>query len=349
MTAMEAPPPPVDILRMTKVQKLAALLILLGPESAAQLLKAFDQRELEVISREMSRLQTIPAELQTDILREFTDVAVEASTAVLGGVNYTRNALEKSVGQFRAADIIGRVAPAPIPASNMQQFTELDPREIANLIRGEQPQTIALLSSYLTPEKCAAVLLQLPAELRHCVVERLATLAPTPVEAVERVVSVLGQRAGGKTTRAMQQTGGVKNAADLLNSLDLELSQSVLTELERSNPELTQAIRQKMFTFEDMARLDNASLQKIMREVDMRDLAVSLKDAPDKLQSALLAAISRRAAETVKEEISFLGQIKKNEIEAAQLRIIDSVRALESQGEIDLSAVTRRSSDELMV
>jgi flagellar motor switch protein FliG len=123
----------------------------------------------------------------------------------------------------------------------------------------------------------------------------------------------------------------------------------MLLDLEKRNPELGQAIRQKMFTFEDLALLDSASLQKIMREVDMRDLAVTLKTASEKLKAALLSVISKRAAATVNEEISFLGPIKKRDIEAAQLRIIDSVRQLETEGEIDLSSATSNSRDEILV
>ena len=147
----------------------------------------------------------------------------------------------------------------------------------------------------------------------------------------------------------MNQTGGLKTAADVLNSLDKNTSQSMLLELDKRNPELGQAIRQKMFTFEDLSLLDASSLQKIMREVDMRDLATALKTASPALKKGLLGSISKRAAETVNEEISFLGPIKKRDIEAAQLRIIESVRQLESEGELDLSTANSNSRDELLV
>jgi flagellar motor switch protein FliG len=147
----------------------------------------------------------------------------------------------------------------------------------------------------------------------------------------------------------LNQTGGLKNAADVLNSLDKNISQSMLMELEKRNPDLGQAIRQKMFTFEDLILLDTSSLQKIMREVDMRDLATALKTAGPAVKKALLGSISKRAAETVNEEISFLGPLKKKDIESAQLRIIDSARQLEGEGEIDLAAVSSSSRDELMV
>jgi flagellar motor switch protein FliG len=346
---MEIELPAIDVAKMTKPQKLAALLIILGPDAASQILKNLDEHEVEALSLEMSKLTVISQEMQQEVLREFTDVAVQASTGILGGVNFTKAVLEKSVGLFRASDIIGRVAPARVPLAAMQQITEMDMRELFNLLKQEQPQTIALILSYLSAEKSSQLLMLLRGELRDQVVERLATLAPTPVEVVERIVQVLTEKTGVKPTRALSQTGGLKNAADLLNFMDKNISQSMLLDLEKRNPELSLAIRQKMFTFDDLALLDSNSLQKIMREVDMRDLAVALKTASPKLKTVLLSVISKRAAETVNEEISFLGPLKKRDIEASQLRIIDSVRQLETEGEIDLSAATSTSRDELMV
>jgi flagellar motor switch protein FliG len=166
---------------------------------------------------------------------------------------------------------------------------------------------------------------------------------------VETVVEVLGQKTNIKSTRALNQTGGVKTAADLLNALDKNLSDPLLIELERRNPELGQAIRHKMFTFEDMIGLDKTALQKVMREVDMRDLAVSLKASSPKLKEALLGCISKRAADTVNEEVSFMGSVKKRDIEAAQMRIIDCVRRLESEGEIEVRSASGPKQDEALV
>jgi len=160
---------------------------------------------------------------------------------------------------------------------------------------------------------------------------------------------VLNQRLGGKQTRALNQTGGLKTAADVLNAMDKNLSKALLVSLEERNPELSQAIRQKMFTFEDLTWLDTSSLQMVLREVEMRDLAVALKTASEKLQSLLLSCISKRAAETVKEEMSFLGPLKLKEIEGAQQRIIEVVRRLETEGQIDLGNPDHASRHEVLV
>ncbi len=327
---------PPEFAKMTKVQKLAALLIVLGPESAAQVLRNLDEHELEAVTAEMSKQQFISQQLQEELLREFSEVAVEASTGIRGGVEVTKNALEKSVGLFRASNIISRVAPMRTPVAAMQQITDMESRQIFNLIKQEQPQTIALVVSYLSPEKASQLIPMLRNEVRDQVVERLATMAPTPIEIVERVVDVLNHKLGGKHTRALNQTGGVKTAAELLNAMDKNLSKSLLITIEERNPELGASIRQKMFTFEDLAQLDPPSIQKVLREVEMHDLAVALKTSSENLKRLLLACISKRAAETVNEEISFMGPLKLRDIESAQTRIIEVVRRLESEGEIDL-------------
>jgi flagellar motor switch protein FliG len=156
------------------------------------------------------------------------------------------------------------------------------------------------------------------------------------VEVAEKVVEVLNTKLGVKQTRAMSQTGGVTTVADVLNAMDKTVSRDLLANLENRNPELTMSIRKKMFTFEDLLLLDGPAIQRIMREIDMRDLTVALKKASTPLKNLLLSNISRRAAESVQEEIAFLGAVKARDVEAAQFRIIDAVRKLEAEGEIEL-------------
>lgn len=336
MAAIAEQPVELNLEKMTKQQKLAALLVMMGSQGAGELLKVMEPTEVEAVSAEMTKLGLISHEVQQGILQEFSEVAVQASTALRGGMDYTRQTLEQSLGLFKASDIVGRVSPVRTPVAAMQQVIDMDSRNIVNLVKSEQPQTIALIISYLPPDKASQVLALLRPEIRETVVERLASMAPIPVEVVEKVVEVLNLKLGGKQPRALNQTGGIKSAADVLNSLDKNLSKTMLIAIEERNPELGQAIRQKMFTFEDLAGLDSASLQKVLREVDMRDLAVSLKTANEIVKTALLSSISKRAAETVKEEIAFMGPLKLKDIEGAQQRIIEVVRRLEGEGEIEM-------------
>ena len=340
--------PEAEKSELNKTQKLAALLVMLGPESASQILKQFQPREIEAISREMARFNLITREQQEEILSEFSEVAVAASTSLSAGVDVTRNTLEKALGTFKASDILGRVVPNKTPGGAMQSIADMDPRHIFNLIRDEQPQTIAFVVSHLPPERAAQIFALLRPEQRDQIIERLATLAPTPVEVAEKIVDVLNAKLGIKQqTRAFSQTGGVTTAADLLNAMDKTVSRTLLTSMEERNPELCQAIRKKMFTFEDLVLLNAQVIQRIMRETDMRDLSLALKKASEPLTKLLLSNISRRAAESVRDEMNLMGHVKLRDVEAAQFRIIDAVRKLESEGEIDLDE-TRGGDNEIV-
>lgn len=334
---------------LNKTQKLAALLVMLGPESAAVILKQFQPREVDAISREMARFNLITREQQREILSEFSDVAVSASTSVSAGIEATRSTLERAFGSFKASDVLSRVTSTRAPIGAMQAIADMDPRHIFNLLRDEHVQAITFIISYLSAEKAAQVLNLLRVEQRDQVIERLAILAPTPVEVGEKVVDVLNAKLGVKQTRALTQTGGITSVADLLNAMDKNVSRGLLTHIEERNPDLFQAIRKKMFTFEDLLLLEPPYVQRIMREIDTRDLTIALKKVSEPLKKLLLSNISRRAAETVQEEMAFLGQVKMRDIEAAQFRIIDTVRKLEAEGEIELNATHPAESEYEMV
>ena len=321
---------------MTPTQRLAALLILLGEDTAAALIKQFDDNERELVCAEMANLPMMDQLTQGRVLQEFTEMAITASSAVSGSVDFTRRVLEKSVGLFKAAEIIGRVGTARTSVSTMQTIIDLDSTSLCNLIKEEDPQAIALVLSYLSAQKGSEVLIALPEKQREQVVERLATLASTPIEVVETLGEVLSSKVGERVSRALNQTGGEKSAAALLNAMQKEQRAAILNNLDERAPDLVRSIRMKMFTFDDLASLDTKTLQKIMREVDASKLAVALSAATDQLKTAMLGALSKRAAETVAEEIANMGKVGLREIEASQNSIIDIVRQLESNGEIAL-------------
>ena len=262
-------PSGADLPNLTKIQKLAGLLVMLGPESAAQILRNLEAHEIEIITAEMAQFGSISQELQRHLLGEFSGVALEASTAIRGGPECARATLEKAVGSYRASDIMGKIAPAKrATAVQMPEIGDLEPRQIFNLVRTEQPQTVAYILSFLAPEKASQVVALFPPAVAEHVIERLATLSPTPNEVMEKVAAVLVSRVGGRQSKPLNQTGGVTLAADVLNSLNKELSRSLLTAVEDRNAELGGAIRQKMFTFEDLTSLDVPTLQRIMRETE---------------------------------------------------------------------------------
>jgi flagellar motor switch protein FliG len=287
----------------------------------------------------MANLPLLDSQQQGEVLQEFTEMAVEARSGISGSVDFTRSVLEKSVGLFKAAEIIGRVGTARTSVASMQQIIDLDPTSITNLLKEEDAQTIALVLSYLSAAKGSEVLMGLPERQREIVVEKLATLESTPIEVVETLGDVLSSKVGERVSRALNQTGGEKSAAAVLNAMSKEDRKKLLDNIDERQPDLVRSIRMKMFTFDDLQTLDVKTMQKIMREVDAGQLAIALKAATTTLRDAMLGALSKRAAENVYEEIEGLpDNLSMRAIESSQNGIIDVVRQLETEGEISLES-----------
>lgn len=324
--------------QLTKWQKLALFMIVLGPESASQLLKNFDDAEIEAICQEMSKFPLVDSALQIQVIEDFSEIIGDSVGALLGGSIYAQNALELAKGDYRAADIIGRIAPTDSTTEVIDEMGEMEARQIFNLVRGEQSQTIAFLLCHLSTEKASQILGMLDTETRDAVVERIGTMESTSMELVGKVVGNLRRHFSGTGKHTSHQAGGVRAVANLLNVIDKETSKALLQKLEERNPQLGQAIRKKMFSFEDLTKLEAPDLQRILREVEISDLVISMKSASAALQKAILDSVSKRAAETMQEEIEMLGPVKLKDVEAAQDRIISVVRRLEEEGEITIDS-----------
>ena len=329
----------LDKLNLNASQKLAAFLVIMGEDAAAEIVKNFDDNERELVCAEMANLPLLDSQQQGEVLQEFTEMAVEARSGVSGSVDFTRSVLEKSVGLFKAAEIIGRVGTARTSVASMQQIIDLDSTSITNLLKEEDAQTIALVLSYLSAAKGSEVLMGLPERQREIVVEKLATLESTPIEVVETLGDVLSSKVGERVSRALNQTGGEKSAAAVLNAMSKDERKKLLDNIDERQPDLVRSIRMKMFTFDDLQTLDVKTMQKIMREVDAGQLAIALKAATTTLRDAMLGALSKRAAENVNDEIEGLpDNLSMRAIESAQNGIIDVVRQLETEGEISLES-----------
>ena len=278
----------IDTLNLNASQKLAAFLVIMGEDAAAEIVKNFDDNERELVCAEMANLPLLDSQQQGEVLQEFTEMAVEARSGISGSVDFTRSVLEKSVGLFKAAEIIGRVGTARTSVASMQQIIDLDSTSITNLLKEEDAQTIALVLSYLSAAKGSEVLMGLPERQREIVVEKLATLESTPIEVVETLGDVLSSKVGERVSRALNQTGGEKSAAAVLNAMSKDDRKKLLDNIDERQPDLVRSIRMKMFTFDDLQTLDVKTMQKIMREVDAGQLAIALKAATTTLRDAML-------------------------------------------------------------
>jgi len=328
----------IDYTKLNRQQKLAVFLICIGPEAAAEVLKQFDDTEVENLCREMSNFPMIPELVQKQAMEEFSTVVAASMSSAMGGLTFAQRTLEIAKGDYKASAILGRVGPTSTSIEVMNEIAEMDGRQIFNLIKHEQPQTISFVISYLEPAKSAEVFGLLSPDLREEVVERLGTIESTSLDLVGKIVRSLGKHFDSKTRPSFHHSGGVRAVAGLLNSLDKDMSKTLLTRLEERNAALGAAIRKKLFSFEDLNRLAAADLQRVLREVDSSNLAISMKSASEALRSKVFAGLSKRAAEGLKEEIELLGPVRLKDVEAAQDTIIQAVRRLEEEGQIALDS-----------
>lgn len=325
-----------DYKSLSRVQRLATFLVVIGPEAAAHVLKEFDDESIEIICKEMTNISSIETELQKAAVEEFSSFILSSYGALLGGPGYTRRALEIAKGDFKATSILERIAPTSNSAEVIKEIEQMEPRQIFNMIKTEQAQTIAFVLSYLERDKAGPILGMFNHEIREEVIERLGIMEPTSLELINKVANALSKNLDTKQKTTLNKSGGIRMVADLLNTLEKEDSKSILTNIEERNPALGADIRKKMFSFDDLSRLELPDLQRIMREVDSGDLIIALKSATDTLKEAVMEAVSKRAAETLKEELEMMGPVKLTEVEAAQERVIQVVRRLEEQEEISL-------------
>jgi flagellar motor switch protein FliG len=327
----------LDYGKLSRQQKLAIFLIVIGPEAAAEVLRQFGDSEIELICREMSAFTVVPAEVQRLSLEEFSPLVARSAGSALGGLSYAQRTLAIAKGDRKASTMVSRIG-AGTAVDEIKDISEMDARQIFNLVKDEQPQTISFLLSYLDSLKSAEVFGMLNPELREEVIERLGTIESTSLEFVGKIAQRLGKHHDTRTRPAFHSSGGVRVVADLLKLLDKETSKNLLARLEERNGPLGTAIRKKLFSFEDINRLQPADLQRVMREVDSSSLAIAMKTASETLRERIYGSISKRAAESLKEEIEMLGRVRAREIEAAQDGVIQAVRRLEQEGQISLEA-----------
>lgn len=338
--------PNIEYDKLGKLQKLALFLIVIGPEAASEILRNFEDPDIELLVKEMSAFEIIDYRVKKRVIEDFYGIVSQSSIATLGGASYAQKTLEMAKGDFRASSILGRVAPVGSSVQIIEEIAALEPRQIFNLIRNEQPQTIAFIISYLHISKASSLIKMLGSEMREEVVERIGSMESTALELVNKVVRTLARNLEYDEKQTFNQSGGVRRVADLLNSLDKDTSKAVLARLEEKNPAIGNAVRKKMFSFEDLLRLQAGDLQRVTREIDMGDLTIALKSTNPNLRDAILGSISKRAAETLKEEMELLGPVRLREVEAAQDKIINIVRKLEEDGEI---TIDQEGADRVLV
>jgi flagellar motor switch protein FliG len=332
--------------KMTGATKAAVMMVTLGADACAQIFKSLEEEDIEILTAEIARLDGITPEMRERVLEEFHQMAVAQKFILQGGVDYAKQALEAAVGPRRAREILEKVQ-STIRHTGFSLLKDVEPQQLVNFIQKEHPQTVALLLAHMDSDQAAPILSALPQELQVDVTTRLATMQSVSPDVLEQVEEVLSQQMKSLFGGNVSEVGGVKFVAEMLNQVDRGAEKNILGNLERENPELATEIKNLMFVFEDIGLLDDRGIQRVLKEVDTKELGLALKGASEAVSEKFFKNMSSRAAEMMKEDMQFMGPVKLKDVEAAQQRIVDVVRRLEDDGEIVISG--RGGEDEIVV
>jgi flagellar motor switch protein FliG len=326
-------------------QKAAIFLVSIGSEISAEIFKYLREDEIETLTFEIARLETIEPEQKDAILMEFQELMMANQFITTGGIDYARELLEKSLGSQKAIDIINRLT-SSLQVRPFDFIRRTDPAHLLNFIQQEHPQTIALILAYLEPNKASIILQNLPHEVQSDVARRIATMDRTSPEVLREVERVLEKKLSTLSSEDYTAAGGVESIVEILNLVDRSSEKQIIEALEDEDPELAEEIKKRMFVFEDIVMLDDRAIQKVMREVDSQELAKALKSVDTEVQDKIFRNMSKRAAGMLKEDMEYMGPIRLKDVEEAQQKIVSIIRHLEDTGEI---VVARSGEDELVV
>lgn len=330
---------------LTGKQKAAVLLIALGQDVAADVFKRLSQEEVEQLTFEIANVSKVGYEQREVILEEFRDLAMAREYIQTGGIDYARDVLEKALGSKEAEDILARLTSA-LQVRPFHFARKADPNQVLGFIQDEHPQTVALVLSYLEPAQSAMIMSELSPEMQADVARRIATMKGTSPDVIAEVEDILESKLSTMTSIDSTQAGGIEAIVQILNGVDRTTEKSILEQLSTKDPDLVDEIKKRMFVFEDIIFLDSRAIQRVIREVDARDLQLALKVSRDDVKEVLFNNMSKRMAEQFKEDMEYMGPVRLRDVEDAQQRIVGIIRHLEDLGEI---VVSRGGGDDVIV
>ncbi|MCY6370391.1 flagellar motor switch protein FliG [Clostridium ganghwense] len=323
--------------KLTGIQKAAILFITLGPEAASGILKKLSDSEIQKITYEIANITAVKQEQRSEILEEFIEMNKAKDYILEGGFEYARNLLGKALGPQRAREILEKVTEATQQYRPFAIARKADAHQLLNVISNEHPQTIALILCYLQADKSAQIMAELPEDVQTEVAFRVATMDNTSPMVIKEIEKVLNSKLSSVVRTDMTTIGGVETIVDILNQVDRTTEKNITEGLEREDPELAEKIKQSMFVFEDILTLDDVSIQRVLREVESKDLALALKGCSEEVANSIFRNQSKRASASLKEDIEFLGPVRLMDVEKAQQKVVSIIRRLEDAGEIIIS------------
>lgn len=333
------------VAQMTGLRKAAMLLVQLGTEHSAQIMKTLRPAEVEALSAEIARLDSVDVDTLDEVLEEFRQLAQARQYYVQGGVNFAEEVLVATMGQDKAHEVMQRLT-ASLVEMPFEFLRRVDAKLILSYLQDEHPQTITLVLAHMQPDAAAIILSGLAPEIQAEVAHRLAIMDRTSPEIVKQVEAHLERRLSTLVQASdYSNVGGLTALVDVINQSDRTTERLILEGLEKRDLELAEEVRAHMFMFEDIVGLDDRAIQVVLRKVDSKDLAVALKGVREDVREKITRNMSERAALSLADEISILGPVRLKQVEEAQAVVIRHIRMLEEAGEI---VVSRSGSDEFV-
>ena len=330
---------------MSGKEKIAILMVALGNEIAAEVYKRLDDATIEIITLEIANLRKISPEQRLIVLKDAQEVLLAREYMARGGVDYARDILERALGPERAHNLLTRIT-ASLQVRPFDFMRHTDAQQVLSFIQGEHPQTIALIMSYLEPAQAASIIGGLPATMQAEVAKRIARMDRITPEVLREVERVLERKLSTVMGQDFTLAGGIDAIVNIINSVDRATERNIMENLEENDPELAEEIKRRLFVFEDIIKLDDRSLQRVLREVEMKELSLALKGATEELRSKFFKNLSKRASEMLKEDMDYMGPVRVKDVEESQQKVVNVIRALEDVGEIIIS---RGGEEDLVV
>jgi len=329
-------------------KKAAILLACLGPQAASRVLGAMSEEEVEQLTLDLSTLDTIEPNVREKVIEEFHQMMVANQYVTQGGVETARSILESAFGPERALEILTRLQ-SSLQEIPFEFLKKADPSQIVSFIQDEHPQTISLILAHLDPQVSALILSSLPQETQTEVIMRIATMDRTPPEIVREVERVLERKMASVFSQGFTFAGGVNEVAEILNLMERGASKVIMEGLDERDPELAEEISRLMFTFEDLVYVEDSGIQKALRDIDQKDLALALKSANEDVSEKILGNLSERARQMIEEEMEYMGPVRLRQVEEAQQRIVQVIRKLEDTGDIIIEGRGGGGEDEIII
>ena len=320
-------------LELTYPQKAAAVIVSLGADKASNLYQFMEPEEVETLTLEVARLGMLNSEQTEEVLTEFYQNCMTSKAVTEGGLEYARSVLEKAFGNQTAMALLEKVTKS-LKTREFAFLNKADVKSLFSALQNERPQTMALVLSYVDPDKAAGVIDQLEPERQIKVVEAIATMESASPTAIKTIEAEMERKFSSIITQSNVKVGGIDYVAGIMNNLDRSSEKSIFDGLSLHNADLAEEIRKRMFVFEDIITMDDRSVQRFVRDCDPRDLVLALKTANAEVSNKLFTNMSSRMAESIRDDLEVTTNVRMKDVEDAQQRIVGVIRDLEERNEI---------------